>query len=80
MKFCVHIYVHVLYGHAVLHCRDGHLSVVQYLVKEANCDPYVEDDAGWTPLHRACSAYIFFECIHIFKPGGCYIMCVYLYQ
>ena len=54
MKFCVHIYVHVLYGHAVLHCRDGHLSVVQYLVKETNCDPNVKDNDGEISLHKTC--------------------------
>ena len=34
-------------------CRCGHLDVVRYLVTEANCDPNVGDNDGWTPLHRA---------------------------
>ena len=38
---------------AVLHYRNGHLDVIQYLVKEANCDPTVKDEAGETPLHKA---------------------------
>ena len=38
----------------VLYYSSGHVSVVQYLVKEANCDPNVKDKAGETPLHKAC--------------------------
>ena len=33
--------------------RFGHLDVVRYLVTEAQCDPNVGDNDGWTPLHRA---------------------------
>ena len=38
----------------LLHYREGYFSVVQYLVKEANCDPNVKDKYGETPLHKAC--------------------------
>ena len=34
-------------------CRRGHLGVVRYLVTEAQCDPNVGDNDGWTPLHHA---------------------------
>ena len=38
----------------IFHYSGGHPSVVQYLVKEANCVPNVEDKYGKTPLHKAC--------------------------
>ena len=34
-------------------CRGGHLTVVQYLVDEKNCNPNCNDNMKWTPLHHA---------------------------
>ena len=36
------------------HCRNGHLTVVQYLVEKCSVDVNLEDNEGCTPLHDAC--------------------------
>ena len=44
-------------GDSSLHiaCRDGSVEVVEYLIKEMQCDPSVRNPiSGYLPLHHAC--------------------------
>ena len=43
-------------GWTALHfaCRNGHLNIAQYLIREEHCNPSCESNTGWTPLHFAC--------------------------
>ena len=43
-------------GETPLHyaCKNGHLNIAQYLIREEHCNPSCEDEYGDTPLHRAC--------------------------
>lgn len=36
-----------------LACQEGHLEVVQYLVKDCGADPNIRANDGMTPLHAA---------------------------
>lgn len=36
-----------------LACQEGHLEVVQYLVKDCGADPSIRANDGMTPLHAA---------------------------
>jgi len=36
-----------------LACQEGHLEVVQYLVKDCGSDPSIRANDGMTPLHAA---------------------------
>ena len=44
-------------GDTPLHiaCRKGNPKIVQYLVKELNCDPDIQNKYGELPLHIACT-------------------------
>ena len=44
------------FGSTPLHCAcgGGHLSIAQYLISEAHCNPSCVDNIGSTPLHYAC--------------------------
>lgn len=37
-----------------LACKNGHLDIAQYLIKEQNCNPEATNPRGSTPLHWAC--------------------------
>ena len=39
-----------------LACKHGHLDIIQYLIKEQNCDPESTTPNGRTPLHLACKS------------------------
>ena len=41
-------YLHIACGHS------GDLEAVKMLTSSKKCDPNVQDDKGWTPLHHAC--------------------------
>ena len=43
-------------GSTPLHyaCTNGHLNIVQYLIREAHCNPSCENNNGSTPLLYAC--------------------------
>ena len=45
-------------GETPLHlaCQNGQMNMVQYLIKEAHCDPSCVDSDGETPLHHACES------------------------
>lgn len=36
-----------------LACQEGHLEIVQYLVKDCRADPSIRANDGMTPLHAA---------------------------
>ena len=42
------------YSPFLCHYRNGHLTVVQYLVEKYSADVNLKDSYGRTPLHDAC--------------------------
>ena len=45
--------IHIAMSLCLYHYRNGHLTVVQYLVEKCSADVNVKDNHGRTPLHDA---------------------------
>ena len=46
--------IHIAMSLCLCHYRNGHLTVVQYLVEKCSADVNLKDSIGHTPLHYTC--------------------------
>ena len=46
--------IHIAMSLCLYHYRNGHLTVVQYLVEKCSADVNLIDEDGCTSLYRAC--------------------------
>ena len=66
-----------------LACQEGHLEVVQYLVKDCGADPSIRANDGMTPLHAAAqmghnTVIVWLVCWNIRKLWITSMLCIYL--
>ena len=40
--------------HCIVLAPNGHIDIIQYLIRELGCDPALTDNYGDMPIHEAC--------------------------